>query len=137
MNVVKYLAQIDKIDQMIENKQAEVQRWKDIATSTSAGISGERVSSSGNHDTMANAVCTYLDIEDEEITALKQKRAAILRTIEQLPADEYDLIHKVYVQKLTLKDVAYMRKKSYSWATTTHKKAKADLQKILNKRSEQ
>ena len=137
MNAKTFLEQIEKLDTMIENKRAEVQRWKDIANNTAVNMSGERVQSSGNHDMVANAICTYLDIEREEIDTLLAKRKDIIGVIEQLPPDEYDLLHKVYVQYFTLKEITYMKKRSYSWATTTHEKALNNLQKILNKRSEQ
>lgn len=137
MRAKDFLSQIAMLDTMIENKRAEVQRWKDIANNTCANMSGERVGSSGNHDMVANAICTYLDIEREEIDTLLAKRKDIIGVIEKLSPVEYDLLHKVYVQYFTLKEVAYMKKKSYSWATTTHEKALNNVQKILNKRSEQ
>lgn len=133
MRAKEYLEQIEMLDALIENKQAEVQRWRDIANNTTVNMSRERVQSSGSHDTVANAICTYLDIEREEVDTLIAKRKSIIGVIEQLPPIEYDLLHKVYVQHFTLKDVAAMKDLSYSWATTTHGIALKMVQNILNK----
>lgn len=134
MRAKDFLSQIAMLDTLIENKRADVQRWKDIANNTGVNMSGERVQSSGNHDMVANAICTYIDIEREEIDTLLARRKDIIGVIEKLSPVEYDLLHKVYVQYFTLKEVTYMKKRSYSWATTTHDKALNNVQKILDER---
>jgi DNA-directed RNA polymerase specialized sigma subunit len=132
----EYLSQIEMLDKLIENRQADAQRWRDIANNTTVNMSGERVQSSGSHDVIANAICTYLDIEREEIDGLLAKRKVIISVIEQLPPIHYDLLHKVYVQHFTLKEVASIYDMSYNWATTTHGKALNEVQNILNKGAE-
>ena len=135
MRAKEFLEQIEMLDKLIENRQADAQRWRDIANNTTVNMSGERVQSSGSHDTIANAICTYLDIEREEIDGLLTKRKDIIGVIEKLPPIHYDLLHKVYVQHFTLKEVASMYDMSYNWATTTHGKALKEVQIIINKRS--
>jgi DNA-directed RNA polymerase specialized sigma subunit len=132
MKAIQFLKQIKKIDNLIENKQAEVQRWKDIATNSAVNMSGERVKSSGSTDTIANAICTYIDLEREDIHELFKKREEIIKVIEQLNATEYDVLHKIYVQGLTFQEVATMRDRSYSWVTTIHGHAIKSVQKILD-----
>ena len=100
MKAQEFLKQIKKLDKLIENKLAEVQRWKEIANNTTVNMSGERVQSSGSHDTVANAICTYMDLEREIkqcVDELIDKRKDILNVIEQLPATEYGNIHNIYV----------------------------------------
>ena len=58
----------------------------------------------------------------------------VLGVIEQLNATEYDVLHKMYVQFLTLDEVAARKGKSYSWVTTMHGRALQDVQKILDGR---
>lgn len=132
MKAIQFLKQIKKIDNLIENKQAEVQRWKDIATNTAVNMSGERVQSSGSNDTIANAICTYIDLEREDIHELFKKREEIIKVIEQLNATEYDVLHKIYVQGFTLQELATMKDRSYSWTTTIHGHAIKSVQKILD-----
>lgn len=139
MKAQDFLKQIKKLDKLIENKLAEVQRWKDIANNTSVNMSGERVQSSGSTDTIVNAICTYMDLEREIkqcVDELIAKRKDILDVIEQLNATEYDILHKIYVQGFTLQEVASLYDRRYEWATTTQGRALKHVQIILNKRKE-
>lgn len=137
MRAKDFLSQIKKLDKLIENKMAEVQRWREIANNTTVNMSGEKVQSSGNHDTVANAICTYLDLEAEiqkRIEELVNTRQDVISAIEQLSATEYDILHKIYVQDFTLQDVASLYDMSYTWVTTTHGRALKNVQRILDER---
>ena len=131
-----YLLQIAQLDKMIENKLADRQRWWDTAISATAQMSGELVQSSSNQQRMADAINEYIDIENDNdgITALRNKRKEIISVIEQLPLDEYDVLHKVYVQRMTYQQVADAYDLSYSWATTTHGRALRHVRDILQKK---
>lgn len=133
----RYLLQIEKLDRIIENKLVEKQRWKEIALGTSPQNEGERVQSSSSQQKMADAIDKYIDIEreiDEAIDNLIDVRKDIIATIEQLDVEEYDLLHKIYVQHLTLQEAADAKHKSYSWATTTHGTALENVRKMLEER---
>lgn len=137
MNAKEFLRQIKKLDRLIENKLIEIQRWKDIANNTTATLSGERVQASGNPQKIADAICRYIDLEREinqDIDRLVETKKDVIGVIEQLNATEYDIIHKIYVQYLTLEDVADAYDRTYSWATTIHGRALKHIQNILNKR---
>ena len=139
MRAKDYLRQINHIDKMIENKLREVERWKAIATGTSTFNEGERVQSSGNKQRMEEAVCRYIQMEEEvnaDIDRLVDIKQEVISTIEQLNTDEYDVLHKIYIQGMTFKEVAAVKDKSYSAITTIHGRALADLQKLLNERKE-
>lgn len=139
MNAKAFLQQIEKLDAIIANTEAEVQFWRDIANNTAVNMSGERVQSSGGHDTTARAICTYLDLEAENekrINELIAIRRDIISVIEQLDTVGYDLLHIIYVQRRTLQDVASKYDKSYSWAVAKQTDALRQVQKILNKREE-
>ena len=139
MKAQDFLKQVKKLDKLIENKLAEVQRWKEIANNTTVNMSGERVQSSGNHDSIANAICTYVDLEDEikkDIDQLIAVRQDVISVIEQLNVTEYDILHKIYVQGFTLQEVASLYDRRYEWATTTQGRALKQVQIILNKREE-
>jgi hypothetical protein len=133
----EYLQQLQKLDKLIENKLAEKERWKCIATTTTAPLSGERVQSSGNPQKMADAVCRYIELESEINTCIDSfvdQRQEIISTIEMLEVAEYDLLHKIYVQYLTLQDAATAFDKSYTWVTTMHGTALKHIQRILDER---
>ena len=137
MKAKEFLKQLKKLDKMIENKQIEKEQWKSIAEGTVSHSEGERVQSSGSQQKMADAVNRYVDIEkeiDSFIDRLIFTKKDVISVIEQLDATEYDFLHKVYVQYLTLYDVAEKYDKSYSWATTVHGRALNRVQTILDAR---
>lgn len=137
MKAKDYLGQLKKLDKLIENKLTERQHWKSIALNISPNMSGDRVQSSGSQQKMADAVHRYVDMDkeiDQIIDRLVDKRQEIIYTIEQLPATEYDVLHKVYVQYMDYYGVSDAYGKSYSWATSVHGRALQHLQEILNER---
>lgn len=139
MRAKEYLLQLSKIDRLIENKIAEMDHWKAIATGTTAYSEADRVQSSGSKDKMADAVCRYLQIDEElnrAVDLLVDTKQEVIRTIEQLEADEYDILHKLYVQGKTFQEVAEDKAKSYSWVTSKHGRGLASLQRILDERKE-
>lgn len=139
MNAKDYLLQIQKLDKLIENKLQEVAHWKAVATGTTVCSEGDRVQSSGSKQKMADAICRYMQMEDEinaAIDKLVDTKQEIIETIEQLHIDEYDLLHKIYVQKKELYEAAVEMDRSYRWATSVHGRALANVQKILNERKE-
>lgn len=140
-----YLNQVRKIDVLIENKIDEAAYWKAVAMGTTAVTEGERVQSSGSKQKMADAVVRYVDLESEinrEIDRLADKRREIVKTIEELPVIEYDILYKRYIEGRGLKEIACdvsekedkAYNTAYSWCTTTHGKALVSLEKLLNER---
>ncbi len=130
-----YLLQLHKLDKLIENKMAELEQWKAIALGTTAQMNGERVQSSGSQQKMADAVGKYVDLQreiDACIDRLVDTRNEIIGVIEQLDAMEYDVLHKLYVQRFTLQEVADICDKTYSWVTTTHGRALKNVNQILS-----
>ena len=139
-DAIDFLDQLRKLDLMIQNKLVEKEQWMNIASGVSAQVIGERVQSTPNLHKMETAVCRYVEIENEinrRIDELIDKRMEVLEVIEKLPATEYDLIHKKYVSYIELDEIAMIAGKSYSWATSTHGRALAKVQQILNDRKEQ
>lgn len=137
MQAKAYLRQLKKLDKLIENKLAEKEQWKAMATNTTQQLNADRVQTSGNPQKMADAVCKIIEIEAEInafIDRLINTKLDVISTIERLNPIEYDLLHKVYVQYLTFDDVAIKMNKSYSWVTTVHGRAQKNLQRMLDER---
>ena len=133
MKAKEYLEQVYFLDDIISNKNAEIEYWKTVAEGLSMGSEGERVQSSGNQQKMSAAISKYVDIE-KEVKRLEGRRDEIIKTIELLGYQEYDLLHQMYIQGRLLKEVVADKRKSYSWGTTTHKKALKHLQRVLDER---
>jgi DNA-directed RNA polymerase specialized sigma24 family protein len=135
-----YLRQLKMLDRLIENKLAEKEQWKAMATSTTQQLTADRVQTSGNPQKMADAVCKIIEIEaeiDACIDSLVDTKRDVIKTLERLNPTEYDLLHKVYVQFLTFEEVADKKGKSYSWVTTVHGRALKNVQRILDGRRKQ
>lgn len=148
MDALTYLERIKKIDKLIENKRAEIDFWKDVAGGVSVSvptaiINGETVglervkSSSDISDRMAEAVSNYVDIETaygQELAALAKEKRDIIRTIEELPLNEYEVLYHIYVEHKTAQEVIDIMDKSRSWVASIHSKALSNIQKILDER---
>lgn len=132
-----YLLQVKKLDLQIRNKLVERQQWKDVALGITANIGGERVQSSGSKNKMANAVIKCVDMEaeiDALVDELINTKREVIATIEKLESPiEYDVLHKRYIQDISLQEIADHFKKEYGWATTVHGRALKSLQDILDK----
>lgn len=133
MTAEQYLEQIQKLDVIIINKLADYNRWVAIAGGLGGVSVGDRVQSSRNLQRGSDAIGRYIDIE-REIDALKQKRLDIIKTVEQLPPIEYDLIYRLYVQGHSLKEIAYHFDKSYDWVKKRKRKALGMVQKLIDEK---
>lgn len=136
MKAEQYLDRVKKIDAMLHNKLREYERWAELAEGFGGTALGERVQSSRNLHKGADAIGNYIDIE-REIDALKQERRSIISTIEQLPSTEYDLIHKLYIQDYTMKELAHHFGKSYDWVKERKRRALMLLQEMLDRETAQ
>lgn len=133
-----FLMEVEKINRQIKNKEKERSQWRDIAMTVTPRIGGDKVRAAANQQKMADAVEKYVDLEkeiDAQIDRLIEAKRKILSVIEQLDADEYDLIHKRYLQGMTLAEIAYDAKKSYSWAAALHGTALKNIKRIRDRDS--
>lgn len=140
MTAKEFLNQIKKLERLEEHKKRDYERLKDLAHGITAFSTDERVQSSGNHDRMADAVARYVDVEMEIAGCIVEtivKKNEILKTIEELNADDYEILHIVYAQNIPLKEAAVLIGKSYSCVTTLHGRALKNLQRILDERAEE
>lgn len=137
MTAIEFLQQPLLIDKRIRNKLAEKEQWKSVAFGVVANNDSERVQSSGSQQKMADAVARFIDIEkeiDEEIDRLVDIKKDVLKVIEQLKPNEYDVLHKRYIQGMTPDEIVYEVQKSKSWVKAYHKKALRNVQNILDER---
>lgn len=133
MTAEEYIQQIDRIDRLITNKTADVLKWRERAKSLGGFSSGERVQESKDPHSVEDIISKYLDIE-EEIKLLAFQRQSIIKTIERLPVDEYDVIYKFYVLKIPYKELVYDLSKSYTWIKEHRKMGLDRIQEFLNNR---
>ena len=131
-----YLSQVELIDSIINNKLIEQRQWREVALGITANMGGERVQSCGSPSKMADAVEKCVDMEreiDGYIDRLIDTKRDVIQTLEQLSNPTfYNLLHKRYIQFKSLAEIADSYGKEYGWATTTHGRALAEVQKILD-----
>lgn len=131
-----FLKQVEKLDMLITNKLIEKQQWKDIALGITANMDGERVQSSGSKSKMADALNRCVDTEteiDSLVDRLVDLKKRVTEVIERLESPtEYNVLHMRYIQFKSLQEIADRYGKEYGWATTTHGRALANVQKVLD-----
>lgn len=140
MEAREYLSEVQKKDLIVENTLFELEQVEALATSVTQHLSDVKVQTSGNPDKMSDIVQKIIEKRNEYNEAVDDfvdYRDEVVENIKQLNATEYDLLHKVYIQYMTLKDfaLASRKKMSYSNVTTLHGRALDKLQKILDKKS--
>ena len=133
MTAEQYLRQIRKIDAIIVNKLKDHRRWVELADGLGGFSVGERVQSSRNLHSGADAIGRYIDIE-REIDELKLKRLGIIADIERLPANEYKVIYKLYVEDKTLKEIAYECGMSYEWVKVRKRRGLLLIQRYIEEK---
>ena len=84
---------------------------------------------------MADALTKCIDVEaeiDSLVDKLIDKKKEVIQVIEQLDSPiEYDIMHRIYVQYMTLREVADHYGKEYGWATTTHGRALKSVKAVM------
>lgn len=133
LNAEQFIKRINKIDALIFVKRKQYQRLVDVAEGMSGGFTvGDRVQSSPNLHKGADAVASYVVIE-EEIEKLLGEKSRILAVLERLPEKEYRILYAYYVEEQSLKEIAFEHKMSYEWTKKKKHDALTRLQKILDK----
>lgn len=138
MTAEEFLLQIKKIDTVIDNKQIEIMQWKDRATSTTTILTPDKVQASGSQQKMADSVERWLDLEREinaDIDELIKVKRQVLSVLEKLTdANEYNVLHMLYVQHKQYRSPAYVADAldmSESWVKGKKKSGLNNLEKIL------
>lgn len=137
MEAKEFLRQYRKYEIMLENKTTELIQCKESITNITAKWGGDKVQGSRNPHRMEDTIAKYIDYEKEinrnidEMLAVKKD---IIDVIEKLDTNQYNVLHKMYIQRLSFKEIAFDCRKSESWATTIHGQALKAVQKILDER---
>lgn len=138
MQAKEYLTQVEKLDKLIENKLKELEQWESMATGiSSAPMGAERVQSSGNQQKMADAVYKIVELKNDInrlVDTYIDIKQGVIHTIEHLSADEYDVLHKMYIQRLSMREIADMKGKSYKWVKGIHRCGIKNIQEALGKK---
>lgn len=104
MNVLEWLEQIEKIDELISSTESEIQRTFGKATNKVSSLDG-MPRSSGVSDKVGDNAVKLVALEKKKIS-LESQKEYIIKILERLPTKEYGVIHRRYVRYMKLEDIA-------------------------------
>ena len=121
---------------IIENKLAEIDQLKSLATSISALSSDTPVQSSGESDRIGKIVADIADKENDLqtfVNKLIDKRNERVKILEQLEDRlQYVVLYKRYMKSMKFEDIADEEHYSRTWISTIHSTGLKKVQEILN-----
>ena len=108
MRADKYLGQLSRLDAQINNKLQEKQWVTELALHITPSLTG-MPRPSGTSDKVGNAAVRLAMLEreiDRIVDRLIDTRIEIVKLLETLPHDEYNVLHQYYVQGNTMEAIA-------------------------------
>jgi hypothetical protein len=137
MEAETYLKQIEECQYRIENKTEEIQRLEALANDISPHLSKIKVQSTPNPHKAQEVWVRLIDARDElfeEVDRLIDLKTEVTKTLELLPAEQYDVLFNLYVLLKSVQRIAdekhYTRQAIYYIKDQGIEK----LQKILDSR---
>lgn len=131
-----YLEEIERYEEYIKDRTAEIYRLECLATSVTAALCDDKVQTSGTSDKVGNIVAMIVDEQDRLQESVKhffyekKERIALVEKLDNLL--EYKVIHGKYIKYLDLKDIAENEGYTHQYICDVHTKALKNFQKILN-----
>lgn len=108
MNAVEWLENVQKLDELINAKLAERDRLLTLASSTSSDLDG-MPRGTGVSDKVAKIAVKLAMLAaetDELVDQYVDYKAQVVAVLESLPANEYGVLHRYFIQYMTLADIA-------------------------------
>lgn len=108
MDVVAWLEQVRKLDELIEAKMAERERVRMLAVNTVGSMDG-MPHAPGITDKVGNLTVKLISL-GEELDALideyVDRKQEVINVLETLPEREYGVLHRYYIRNMTWEEVA-------------------------------
>lgn len=108
MKARETLENIKKLDELIVAKKEELQKVRELAVNT-VGNSDGMPHAPGVSDKVGNLVVKLVSLQDDLnalIARYTDELAFIVRLIETLSAEEYGVLHRYYIRRMTLEKIA-------------------------------
>ena len=106
MDTKTYLQQIERLDRKIQNKFAEIEQLKTMATSISVAQKDINVQTFSDKDRMGSAVSKIVDLESEAneiICEFLEKRSIIIHQIDGI--SDTNMYHILFIRYVMMKDL--------------------------------
>lgn len=126
MNAKEYLKQLINIDRLIDSKQRQLDRLRDLCCVQSSKLSG-MPRSGGNSDRIGELIANIVDLEreiNETIDVLVDLKREAMGKIDLLNDNRHKLIlNKRYLENETFEKIAVDMNLSWKWTHKLHKEA--------------
>ena len=106
--VIVWLEQVKKLDELINAKLAERSQLLDLGTKITPELTG-MPHAGGVSDKVGNVAVKLGDLARETNEACDRyidHKAAVIAVLEKLPANEYGVLHREYVRYMTQEEIA-------------------------------
>ncbi len=131
MTALEFVKNIRTLRKIIDCKKQKVEIQREIATNTSATLTGMPRNPSASKSPMADAVCKIIDLE-AEILVLEQERKEAITFLNRLGDTEYcNVLLLRYAQEKTWEDIALEMCYCRAQVFKIHNAALAQLEEIL------
>ena len=134
MNIYEWLEQPERIDALIAGKLAEHQQLMDLATNITSISDGMPHGKGAVPQKIQDIAVKLAELSkdiDKLVDGLVDKKREIVATLEQLPPNEYLILHKHYIEYKTWEQVADEMRYSTVHIWRLKQKAYNNLQRIL------
>ena len=139
-NAKEYLQRIRLYDSRINNSLEELSDLEEMVKRITPVLKPDVVSSSGNHDRLGDTVAKICDLKEQinkDIDCyVDMKRDAIAQIKKISRTEYYDVLEKLYIQQMTLVEVAAEMHYSYRGICKLHGRALQAFQKVLDEGKE-
>lgn len=109
MNVREWLERVRRLDELIDTKIAEREQLRSLATKVVSDMDGMPHAKGGVSDPVGSNVVKIVALMEETDRLVDQyidHRQKVIEALECLPAREYVVLHKHYIQYKTWEKVA-------------------------------
>lgn len=109
MNVIDWLNRVRKLDELINAKLAERDQWLSMGARLTSESDGMPHAKGSVSDPVGNAGAKLADLAKETdrlIDEYVDHKLKVIQAIEQLPAKQYAVVHKIFIQYKTQEKIA-------------------------------
>ena len=138
MDTKTYLQQIERLDRKIQNKFAEIEQLKTMATSISVAQKDINVQTFSDKDRMGSAVSKIVDLESEAneiICEFLEKRSIIIHQIDGISdTNMYHILFNRYVMMKDLRTISVEMGYSFKQVCRIHGNALKEFEHLYGAR---
>lgn len=135
MTVKEWLRMLPGMEARIRSKEAQIRKYRELATRATSTVEATRVSGCGNRSRVEDAVVRICDLEDAvlvELADLTQYRRHVMAAIRQVQDVRHrDILEMHYVTGWSLRSIAETMHYQERWVQIMHGQALNDVRDIL------